>query len=189
MEDGKNIYKKENRLAWYKKYFVAYVRVSYDGIPQCNTLYLYVRELPNIQSVFSLSDLLGQLVRWIIIIHLTALLSLYCSSLIYHPITFTGTYELAIILTLLPMCGFIAQVMGSNHIEALNFFRLLLCKLLLNCKHNCEDYFFTIYTLSSVHNYRISFILYSVVCTLLTFLVLSSFIHSSKYRPSVSLAN
>ena len=53
-------------------------------------------------------------------------------------------------LTLLPMCGFIAQLiehhtgntelMGSNPIEALNFFWYL-CNC-LNCKQNFEDHFF-----------------------------------------------
>ena len=59
-----------------------------------------------------------------------------------------GTYELNK-LTLLPMCGFIAQlvehrtgiaeVMGSNPVEALIFFRLLLSNC-LNWKIYCDDH-------------------------------------------------
>ena len=59
----------------------------------------------------------------------------------------TGRYELNK-LTLLPMCGFIAQsvehrtgiaeVMGSNPVEALTFFRLLLSNC-LNWKIHCDD--------------------------------------------------
>ena len=59
----------------------------------------------------------------------------------------TGRYELNK-LTLLPMCGFIAQlvehrtgiaeVMGSNPVEALIFFRLLLSNC-LNWKIYCDD--------------------------------------------------
>ena len=60
----------------------------------------------------------------------------------------TGRYELNK-LTLLPMCGFIAQlvehrtgiaeVMGSNPVEALIFFRLLLSSC-LNWKIYCDDH-------------------------------------------------
>ena len=60
----------------------------------------------------------------------------------------TGRYELNK-LTLLPMCGFIAQlvehrtgiaeVMGSNPVEALIFFRLLLSNC-LNWKIYCDDH-------------------------------------------------
>ena len=60
----------------------------------------------------------------------------------------TGRYELNK-LTLLPMCGFIAQlvehrtgiaeVTGSNPVEALIFFRLLLSSC-LNWKIHCEDH-------------------------------------------------
>ena len=60
----------------------------------------------------------------------------------------TGRYELNK-LTSLPMCGFIAQlvehhtgiaaVMGSNPVEALIFFRLLLSKC-LNWKIYCDDH-------------------------------------------------
>ena len=60
----------------------------------------------------------------------------------------TGRYELNK-LTLLSMCGFIAQlvehgtgiveVMGSNPVEALIFFRLLLCNC-LNWKIYCDDH-------------------------------------------------
>ena len=59
-----------------------------------------------------------------------------------------GRYELNK-LTSLPMCGFIAQlvehrtgiaeVMGSNPVEALIFFRLLLSNC-LNWKINCDDH-------------------------------------------------
>ena len=59
----------------------------------------------------------------------------------------TGRYELNK-LTSLPMCGFIAQlvehrtgiaeVTGSNPVEALIFFRLLLSSC-LNWKIHCED--------------------------------------------------
>ena len=59
----------------------------------------------------------------------------------------TGTYELNK-LTLLPMCGFIAQlvehrtgiaeVMGSNPVEALIFFRLI--SNCLNLKIYCDDH-------------------------------------------------
>ena len=60
----------------------------------------------------------------------------------------TGRYELNK-LTLLPMCGFIAQlvehrtgiaeVMGSNPVEALIFFRFLLSNC-LNWKIYCDDH-------------------------------------------------
>ena len=60
----------------------------------------------------------------------------------------TGRYELNK-LTLLPMCGFIAQlvehrtgiaeVMGSNPVEALIFFRLLPSNC-LNWKTYCDDH-------------------------------------------------
>ena len=60
----------------------------------------------------------------------------------------TGRYELNK-LTSLPMCGFIAQlvehctgiaeVTGSNPVEALIFFRLLLSSC-LNWKIHCEDH-------------------------------------------------
>ena len=60
----------------------------------------------------------------------------------------SGRYELNK-LTSLPMCGFIAQlvehrtgiaeVMGSNPVEALIFFRLLLSSC-LNWKIHCEDH-------------------------------------------------
>ena len=62
----------------------------------------------------------------------------------------TGRYELNK-LTSLPMCGFIAQlvehrtgiaeVTGSNPVEALIFFRLLLSSC-LNWKIHCEDHHF-----------------------------------------------
>ena len=65
-----------------------------------------------------------------------------------HHFTPHGRYE-PNKLTSLPMCGFIAQlvehrtsiaeVTGSNPIEALNFFRLLLSNC-LNWKINCEDH-------------------------------------------------
>ena len=66
----------------------------------------------------------------------------------------TGRYELNK-LTLLPMCGFIAQlvehrtgvaeVTGSNPVEALIFFRLLLSSC-LNWKIYCEDHISLSYT-------------------------------------------
>ena len=72
----------------------------------------------------------------------------------------TGRYELNK-LTSLPTCGFIAQlvehhtgiaeVMGSNPVEALIFFRLLLSNC-LNWKINCDDHSF-IYNRSSNMNY------------------------------------
>ena len=62
---------------------------------------------------------------------------------------YTGRYELNK-LTSLPMCGFIAQlvehctgiteVMGSNPIEALNFFFKLLLSNCLNWKIYCDDH-------------------------------------------------
>ena len=65
-----------------------------------------------------------------------------------HHFTPHGRYELNK-LTLLPMCGFIAQlvehrtgiaeVMGSNPVEALIFFRLLLSSC-LNWKIYCDDH-------------------------------------------------
>ena len=61
----------------------------------------------------------------------------------------TGRYELNK-LTLLPMCGFIAQlvehrtgiaeVMGSNPVEALIFFFRLLLSSCLNWKIYCDDH-------------------------------------------------
>ena len=61
----------------------------------------------------------------------------------------TGKYELNK-LTLLPMCGFIAQlvehrtgiaeVMGSNPVEALIFFFRLLLSNCLNWKIYCDDH-------------------------------------------------
>ena len=65
-----------------------------------------------------------------------------------HHFTPHGRYELNK-LTPLPMCGFIAQlveqrtgnaeVTGSNHVEALIFFRLLLSNC-LNWKIYCDDH-------------------------------------------------
>ena len=67
---------------------------------------------------------------------------------IFHMFHCTGTYELNK-LALLPMCGFIAQllehrtgiaeVMGANPVEALIFFRLLLSSC-LNWKIYCDDH-------------------------------------------------
>ena len=68
----------------------------------------------------------------------------------------TGRYELNK-LTSLPMCGFIAQlvehrtgiaeVTGSNPVEALIFFRLLLSNC-LNWKIYCDDHFHKIFNLT-----------------------------------------
>ena len=76
--------------------------------------------------------------------------SWYMNYFIYtsHHITPHGRYELNK-MTSLPMCGFIAQlvehrtgiaeVTGSNPVEALIFFRLLLSNC-LNWKINCDDH-------------------------------------------------
>ena len=66
-----------------------------------------------------------------------------------HHFTPHGRYELNK-LTLLPMCGFIAQlvehrtsiaeVMGSNPVEALIFFFRLLLSSCLNWKIYCDDH-------------------------------------------------
>ena len=69
---------------------------------------------------------------------------------IYISHDFTTREEMnSLNLTLLPMCGFIAQlvehrtgiveVMGSNPVEALIFFRLLLSNC-LNWKIYCDDH-------------------------------------------------
>ena len=75
-------------------------------------------------------------------VHMNYFIYLYIISLL------TGRYELNK-LTSLPMCGFIAQlvehrtgiaeVTGSNPVEALIFFRLLLSSC-LNWKTHCEDH-------------------------------------------------
>ena len=81
----------------------------------------------------------------------------------------TGRYELNK-LTSLPMCGFIAQlvehrtgiaeVMGSNPVEALIFFRLLLSSC-LNWKIHCEDHS-SLSSMTAVQNiWIISYILTS----------------------------
>ena len=67
---------------------------------------------------------------------------------LHHFTPYTGRYELSK-LTSLPMCGFIAQlvehrtgiteVTGSNPVEALIFFRLLLSSC-LNWKIHCDDH-------------------------------------------------
>ena len=69
---------------------------------------------------------------------------------VYISHDFTARKDMnSIQLTLLPMCGFIAQlvehctgiaeVMGSNPVEALIFFRLLLSNC-LNWKIYCDDH-------------------------------------------------
>ena len=73
-----------------------------------------------------------------------------------------GRYELNK-LTSLPMCGFIAQlvehrtgnaeVTGSNPVEALNFFRLLLSNR-LNWKIYCDDHISLSITLLSLSKWR-----------------------------------
>ena len=82
----------------------------------------------------------------------------------------TGRYELNK-LTSLPTCGFIAQlvehrtgiaeVTGSNPVEALIFFRLLLSSC-LNWKIHCEDHSW-LSSITAVHIWIISYILTSVV--------------------------
>ena len=76
-----------------------------------------------------------------------------CSEIMWNIYEMLLIYELNIYelnkLTLLPMCGFIAQlvehrtgiaeVMGSNPVEALIFFRLLLSNC-LNWKIYCDDH-------------------------------------------------
>ena len=82
----------------------------------------------------------------------------------------TGRYELNK-LTSLPMCGFIAQlvehrtgiaeVTGSNPVEALIFFRLLLSSC-LNWKIHCEDHS-SLSSITAVHmNY---FIYLYIICS------------------------
>ena len=77
----------------------------------------------------------------------------------------TGRYELNK-LTSLPMCGFIAQlvehrtgiaeVTGSNPVEALIFFRLLLSNC-LNWKTHCEDHS----SLSSITAVHMNYFIYT----------------------------
>ena len=84
----------------------------------------------------------------------------------------TGRYELNK-LTSLPMCGFIAQlvehrtgmaeVTGSNPVEALIFFRLLLSSC-LNWKIHCEDHS----SLSSITAVHMNYFIYTYIITLLT---------------------
>ena len=81
----------------------------------------------------------------------------------------TGRYELNK-LTLLPMCGFIAQlvehrtgiaeVMGSNPVEALIFFRLLLSNC-LNWKIYCDDHT-SLSSTTAVQIWIISYIFHKV---------------------------
>ena len=90
----------------------------------------------------------------------------------------TGRYELNK-LTLLPMCGFIAQlvehrtgiaeVMGSNPVEALIFFRLLLSSC-LNWKIYCDDHT----SLSSTTAVQIWIISYIFHMTLPLFNIISN---------------
>ena len=84
----------------------------------------------------------------------------------------TGRYELNK-LTSLPMCGFIAQlvehrtgiaeVTGSNPVEALIFFRLLLSSC-LNWKTHCEDHS----SLSSITAVHMNYFIYLYIISLLT---------------------
>ena len=79
----------------------------------------------------------------------------------------TGGYELNN-LTSLPMCGFIAQlaehrtgiaeVTGSNPVEALIFFRLLLSSC-LNWKIHCEDHS----SLSSITAVHMNYFIYAYI--------------------------
>ena len=84
----------------------------------------------------------------------------------------TGRYELNK-LTLLPMCGFIAQlvehrtgiaeVTGSDPVEVLIFFRLLLFSY-LNWKTHCEDHS----SLSSITAVHMNYFIYTYIISLLT---------------------
>ena len=84
----------------------------------------------------------------------------------------TGRYELNK-LTSLPMCGFIAElvehrtgiaeVTGSNPVEALIFFRLLLSSC-LNWKTHCEDHS----SLSSITAVQVNYFIYTYIISLLT---------------------
>ena len=79
-------------------------------------------------------------------------------------------------LTSLPMCGFIAQlvehrtgiaeVTGSNPVEALNFFQASLFQL-LKLEIHCDDHLFTtfIYIRSSYMNHFIYYIMVSIYCS------------------------
>ena len=85
----------------------------------------------------------------------------------------TGRYELNK-LTSLPMCGFIAQlvehrtgiaeVTGSNPVEALIFFFRLLLSSCLNWKTHCEDH----YSLSSITAVHMNYFIYTYIISLLT---------------------
>ena len=91
----------------------------------------------------------------------------------------TGTYELNK-LTSLPMCGFIAQlvehrtgiaeVTGSNPVEALIFFRLLLSSC-LNWKIHCDDHS-SLSSITAVRIYEL-FHIYLHQCSKLTIIVYS----------------
>ena len=86
----------------------------------------------------------------------------------------TGRFELNK-LTSLPMCGFIAQlvehrtgiaeVTGSNPVEALIFFRLLLSSC-LNWKIHCEDHS-SLSSISAVQKYM-NYFIYTYIISLLT---------------------
>ena len=78
----------------------------------------------------------------------------------------TGSYELNK-LTLLPMCGFtaqsiehrtgIAEVRGSNPVEALIFFRLLPSNYCLNWKIYCDDHSSLSSTTAVQYEFHINF--------------------------------
>ena len=79
-------------------------------------------------------------------------------------------------LTLLPMCGFIAQlvehrtgnaeVTGSNPVEAWIFFRLLISNC-INWKFHCDDHF-SLSSTSAVHIWIISYTLHQTKNDMLT---------------------
>ena len=87
----------------------------------------------------------------------------------------TGRYELNK-LTSLPMCGFIAQlvehrtgiaeVTGSNPVEALIFFRLLLSSC-LNWKIHCDDHS-SLSSITAVQIYELNYFIYIYIISLLT---------------------
>ena len=89
----------------------------------------------------------------------------------------TGRYELTK-LTLLPMCGFIAQlvehrtgiaeVMGSNPVEALILFRLLLSNC-LNWKIYCDDHT-SLSSTTAIQIWIISYIFHSFSLIVFVFL-------------------
>ena len=109
----------------------------------------------------------------------------------------TGRYVLNK-LTSLPMCGFIAQlverptgiaeVTGSNPVEALIFFRLLLSSC-LNWKIHCEDHS-SLSSMTAVqiyelfHIYSHHFTPYGKICTQQIDLAPNVWLHSSVGRAS-----